>query len=260
MSALPARLNELLASDRPELDRVLAVVASAADHRAPPEDEVVAQLDQVAAGCPDGAGVDGVLDHVHRALGFTGDRADYYNPANSMLHQVIERRRGIPLTLAAVVAEVGRRVGVDLRPVGLPGHIVVGEGPEPATWFDPFNEGARLGFDDCRQLFARFHPAEAFAPSMLAPIGAEAMAVRSMNNLRAAFTRRGELVRCLPLLELRAAMPSAAVGDRLELAGVLAAVGRHDRAADVFEELIHLDPERAPTYRKQLLRHRAHRN
>ncbi len=254
-----ARLNELLTQPQPDLDRVLAVLASVDDPLDPPsESAVVAHFDELAHGC-DGSAT-ATIDHVYGVLGFNGDTADYYNPANSLIHQVLDRRRGIPLTLAAVASEVGRRVGVDLRPIGMPGHILLGEGPEPSQWFDPFNRGAELGYDDCRLLFARFHPVEAFSPSMLRPIGAEAIAIRTLNNLRLAYAKRGQATRTIPVLEMRAAMDSAEIGDRLELANVLADLGRFDRAAEEYERLAEIDPERGPTYLIKAQNHRAHRN
>ena len=256
-----ARLNELLAGPQPGLDRVLTVIASTDDpDNAPSEDEVIQHLDGLADGCPADSGPDEVLDYVYGTLNFTGDMADYYSPENSLIHRVLERRRGIPLTLAAVACEIARRRAIDLRPIGMPGHILLGEGPEPSQWYDPFNRGARLGLDDCRLLFARFHPVEAFAPSMLNPIGVEAVAIRTLNNLRIAYAKRGQATRTIPVLELRAGMDSAEIGDRLELASVLAELGRFDRAAEEFEQLAEQDPERGLAYLTKARTYRAHRN
>ncbi len=259
MVSAAARLDELLGDPEAGLDRILAVVASI-DDEPPGEDQVVADFDRLADGGPGHGSPDELLDHVYGVLGFTGDVADYYNPANSLVHRVLDRRRGIPLTLAAVAAEVGRRRGVDLRPIGMPGHILLGEGPEPTRWFDPFNRGARLGYDDCRTLFARFHPVEAFNPAMLRPIGHEAMAIRTLNNLRLAYTRLGEASRLIPVLELRAAMASSEPADRQELVNALAGLGRYDRAAEVLETLAEIDSDRAPVYRAKARDLRAHRN
>lgn len=281
----PARLNQLLAGDNPGLDRVLAVIASVDQAERPSEDAIVSAIDKLAADLePDSssdATPESILAYVYGDLGFAGDTVDYYNPANSLIHQVLERRRGIPMTLAVVAAEIARRHRVDLRLVGLPGHILLGtsgnssspasapdspnrapdtEGGALDMWFDPFSGGARLGFDDCKLLFARFHPIEAFQPAMLAPINAEMISIRMLNNLRVAYAKRGEMARTIPVLEMRAEMVSAQAGDRLELAQVLAALGRYDRAADEFERLAELDPERAEVYASKARSYRAHRN
>ncbi len=259
MSSL-GRLDQLLAETDGGLDRIMAVIASV-DRAAPPtEDDIVARLDELSEGCGGEASVAVVLDFVFGTAGFVGDVAHYYDPANSLIHRVLDRRRGIPLTLAAVAAEVGRRRGVDLRLIGMPGHVLLGEGPDPDRWFDPFGRGAELGMADCRALFARFHPIEAFRPTMLLPMSNEAVAIRMLNNLRVAFVKRGELDRTVPVLELRAGMASATVSDRAELANLLTGLGRFDQAAQHFDVLVELDPERADTYRARAMNCRAHRN
>jgi regulator of sirC expression with transglutaminase-like and TPR domain len=270
----PARLVELLAGDG-TLDRVLAAVATV-DESAPPERVIVETLNRLAGGMPDrsltrggnapGTGgdepssADLVLRYVYGELGFTGDSANYYSPSNSLIHRVLERRRGIPLTLAAVAAEIGRRQGVELRLVGLPGHILLGAGSTPETWFDPFNGGARLSREDCRQLFARFHPIEAFQDEMLAPIDNPTIAARMLNNLNGAYARRGDIAATVPVLTMRAELPAAGPRDRLELVRALVAVGRFDQAAEQFELLIDVDPQRADAYRTKVQEFRAHRN
>jgi regulator of sirC expression with transglutaminase-like and TPR domain len=264
------RLAELLAEPDPGLDRVLAVIGLAVDHDAPSERDIVAKLDELAAGCRgsgNGTGtgtgsvdVDEVFDHIFARCGFAADTADYYSPDNSLIHRVLDRRRGIPLSLAALAAEVGRRVGIDLRPVGLPGHVLLGVGPEPSIWFDPFAGGTRLTADDCKLLFSRFHPPAAFQPSMLAPIGAAAVALRTLNNLRGAYLRRGQPVKTIPVLELVLALPGAGPSNLAELAELLENVGRNDQAADAFERLAELDPAGEERHRHRVRALRAHRN
>ncbi len=87
-------------------------------------------------------------------LGFRGNELDYDDRRNLLLDEVLDRRTGIPVSLAIVYVEVCRRAGVDARGVGLPGHVVVrvdGEDGEP-TFVDVFRGGRRLSADDCRAL------------------------------------------------------------------------------------------------------------
>jgi len=256
------RLNSCLAEETPRLDHVLATIATVDDERSAAEIEtaVVAELDRLADSCPSAPDAMAVLNHVYGTAGFSGDVADYYDPANSLIDRVVERRRGIPLTLAAIAAEIGRRLGVDLRPIGMPGHVLLGEGPDPTHWFDPFSRGAQLGYDDCRLLFARFHAIEAFNQSMLRPMTAEAVAIRTLNNLRIAYVKRGQAAKTIPVLELRAAMTSAELADRLELANLLMTLGRMERAAEEYETLAAQDPERRDAYMNRATACRAHNN
>lgn len=255
MSAV-SRLHQLLSDDNVGLDRPLAVVASLdpvdpsrpdgddADPVAVTEAAVVAALDHLADGCPDPADPQTLFDHVYGALGFSGNLNDYYDPANSLLDRVIERRRGIPLSLAVVVSEIGRRHGRDYRPVGMPGHVLVGEGPTPNRWFDPFNRGIALGMDDCRALFGRLHPIEAFDERMLRPMTTLEVCIRTLNNLRIAYGRRGELSRIVPLLALQADLPTGRLEHRVELAELLSVLGRFDQAAVQYGRLSEQDPSR----------------
>ena len=197
MTAASTRLHQLLTAPDATLDRIMAVVAAIAPDP-PTEDEIVAGLDELAARLdpPAAGGDDGdealsrVVHHVYVALGFVGNDTDYYSPANSFIHRVLATRQGIPLTLAAVGAEIGRRHGVDLRVVGLPGHVVLGIGPEPTRWIDPFRGGIELDLEMCRWIAGRSIPVERFHPDMTRPIDATAFTTRMLGNLKLVYRRR----------------------------------------------------------------------
>jgi regulator of sirC expression with transglutaminase-like and TPR domain len=122
--------------------------------------------------------------------GFEGDDADYGDPRNSMLDQVLERRRGLPITLSIVWIEVARRAGVRLAGVGLPGHYVVGHfQPDPPLLVDPFRGGPIITSDA---------PAE-----LVRPWSAHETVLRMLNNLVGSYTERGDLARALHAAGLR---------------------------------------------------------
>lgn len=162
-----------------ELDRLGEEVARAAAGARTPE--------QQAAACRE------VLGARER---FEGDRDDYDHPDNSMLDRVLERRRGLPILLSVVYAEVARRAGIALAGVGLPGHYVVGHfGVDPPLLIDPFNGGA---------------PVTGPVPSpanTVRPWGAHETALRMLNNLVPAYTRRFDLARAIRAAELRLELP-----------------------------------------------------
>jgi regulator of sirC expression with transglutaminase-like and TPR domain len=265
MPSAAQRLAWLLTSEPVALDRVMATVASVAPEP-PAEDDVVGQLDALAEGAPagpaagGGPGADQLLQYVYGQLGFVGNSTDYYSPDNSLVHKVLAARRGLPLTLAMIGSEIARRVGVDLTVVGMPGHVLLGDGPRPQRWFDPFAGGAELDLEGCRQLFARFHPAEAFSPAMADPISGVAATVRLLGNLKLAYRGLGDLAQLVKVLELAVDLPSAPVTERLELAAALAALGRNEQAARQHDLLVTRDPERGDAHRAAALRHRARRN
>ena len=125
-------------------------------------------LDDIAARCSDHSFA-GLLRHVS-VEGFAGNRDDYYDPRNSYLHHVIERRTGIPITLSIVTIELGRRLGVPVVGVGMPGHFLVRDGRDEYSFADPF-DGRLLDQDGCERTFAETQPDLSFDVAYLAPVG-----------------------------------------------------------------------------------------
>jgi regulator of sirC expression with transglutaminase-like and TPR domain len=200
------------------------VIASGHDH-----------LDALAAGCP-GSTLDDVRAHLFGAVGFTGNRRRYDDPRNSFLDEVLERRLGIPITLAVVVIEVGRRLGLDLQGVGMPGHFLVEV--EDGRYLDAFDGGRLLDVDGCRRRFNELAgPGAPWSTDLLAPVGPRDVVSRVLANLRALFAQSQDIRRLDWVLELRLAIPGVPERERAERASVLAALGRYDEAADQLEHL-----------------------
>jgi regulator of sirC expression with transglutaminase-like and TPR domain len=207
-----------------------AILIAAHAHRDLDVDEQLARLDDLAAGCPGGS-VDAVARHVFDVLDFRGDTDDYANPDNSLIDVVLDRRRGIPITLSVVVIEVGRRVGVPLEGVGMPGHFLVQAGDEPGRFVDPFHQSL-LDRAGCEGLFAKVHgPTARFEDRFLAPVGPRAILARMLTNLQRSFVGRGDRAGALWAQCLRVLVPGATVSERRRLAAMLAANGRFDAAA-----------------------------
>lgn len=169
-------------------------------------DALAAELAPRLAALPGGPGADlARLDLLCRFLfdekGFRGDCEDYYSPDNSLLDRVLERRRGIPITLALVLMEVGRRVGVPLLGVGFPGHFLVRHARHQELLLDPFSGGRLVSHDDCRELLARVCGDLPFHPRLLRPVSHRCMLQRVLTNLRAIYRARGELGRTLSVLD-----------------------------------------------------------
>lgn len=169
-------------------------------------EDLAAELAPRMAAVPDGPGVDlARLDLLRRFLfeekGFRGDCEEYYSPDNSLLDRVLERRRGIPITLALVMMEVGRRVGVPLLGVGFPGHFLVRHARHLDLLLDPFGGGRMVTPEDCRKLLARVCGELPFHPRLLRPVSHRCMLHRMLNNLRGIYLARGEAERTLSVLD-----------------------------------------------------------
>lgn len=136
-------------------------------------------------------------------LGFRGNTADYGDPANSYLDQVIERRTGIPITLSLVFMEVAARVGLRCDGVGFPGHFLVRCGdPERPIFLDPFHQGVRL---DEAELLARLRSMELGGVSphaFLCAVTRRQILQRLLANLRASYRERTDLERWFAAVEL----------------------------------------------------------
>ncbi|MBI1802781.1 MAG: transglutaminase family protein [Chloroflexi bacterium] len=132
-------------------------------------------------------------------LGFHGNAENYYDPRNSLLNDVIERRTGIPITLALVVMEIGARAGLTVEGVGLPGHFIVrvrGEGWQ--VLLDPFNRGAELSRYDCEQLMAQaLGRPMPLLPHYLEPVAKRAFLMRMLNNLQAVYLQDRQWARVM---------------------------------------------------------------
>lgn len=122
--------------------------------------------------------------------GLGGDIDNYYDPRNSFLNEVIDRRKGIPITLAVVWIEVGRRAGIDVQGVALPGHFLVFAGGQLV---DPFHGGEAIGADEAAVLVAEnYGGAPRLNPEWLEPVDSRAILKRMLGNLTEAYRRAAE--------------------------------------------------------------------
>jgi regulator of sirC expression with transglutaminase-like and TPR domain len=128
--------------------------------------------------------------------GFRGNGGAYYDPRNSYLNQVIDRRLGIPITLSLVYLEVGKRAGLPLSGVGFPAHFVVAYEAEPRLFVDPFNCGPLLSHADLQQLlFQTFGNSARLESAHLAASTPRQILERLVTNLKAAYDRAGDAQR-----------------------------------------------------------------
>ena len=193
-------------------------------------DAARAAIDDLAAGVPEPT-LAGLVSHLFVGLGFTGDGEHYDDPGNSFLDEVVSRRRGIPITLSILAIEVGRRVGVPLVGIGMPGHFLIRHEVPPRSLLDPFSGGRFVDRDECvARVRAIAGPDVAFEDHFLDPVGTFAILARMLNNLRAIWVRADgpALGRIGPL---RLAIPGIGPREALEWAENLSRVGRLSEGA-----------------------------
>lgn len=248
MSPAPAEIWDRWAETvrRREPDVPLGEAALLISASANPDLDVEAQLsrlDELALGVGrPGAGpgqepdADAVCDLLFGRFGLRGDDRSYDHPDNSYLDRVLERRRGIPITLSVLLIEVAGRCGVPLEGVGMPGHFLVRDPSRPTSLIDPFGGGRRLGMADCERVMqlATGSPMP-LAAEMLQRTGTHAILGRMLLNLDRSFGRRGDCLSLRWVSELRLRLPGMPAGDRVQLASRLSVLGRFDAAAEVLE-------------------------
>jgi regulator of sirC expression with transglutaminase-like and TPR domain len=199
-------------------------------------DEELARLDRLAEGCPEPT-LDGLIRHLFRDEGFRGDTENYGHPRNSLLNSVIDRRIGIPITLAVVSLEVGRRLSIPLAGVGMPGHFLVRDRVDPNVFVDPFWR-VQLDRDGCKKLFRAVHGAAArFEEDFLEPVDNRATLARILTNLRRSYAAVGDRTGALWAQCLKVLIPGITARDRRDLAALLAANGRFDAAAEELQAI-----------------------
>ena len=170
----------------------------------------------LASGClQDVRRSDTVVDVLNEYLfdeeGFTGNRERYDDPSNSFLNEVIERRTGIPITLAVVYMEVARRAGLQIDGVNFPGHFLMRFTP---LILDPFHRGARLSEHDCRRLLERHVGEEAaFDPALLQPATKPQVLTRMLLNLKRIYVRLHSFPQARNVTELLLAVDPPALAE-----------------------------------------------
>jgi regulator of sirC expression with transglutaminase-like and TPR domain len=126
--------------------------------------------------------------------GFAGNRDDYYDPRNSFLNDVLDRRQGIPITLSLVLMEVGKRLGLAIEGIGLPGHFIAGARLDDSQiLLDPFNGGALVTPEECEELVGSVvgRPVT-LLPEHYAPVSGRQLLTRMLANLKGAYWQRQE--------------------------------------------------------------------
>jgi regulator of sirC expression with transglutaminase-like and TPR domain len=158
-------------------------------------------------------------------LGFRGNADDYYDPRNSYLNDVLDRRLGIPITLSLVHVEIGRRIGLALHGVSFPGHFLVKcVMRDGAVVLDPYARGASLSLDDLRERLKTLRggvvPAPEMVGQMLAAAGKKATLARLLRNLKGIYRERGDLPRALACADRVISLEPGAAEEYRDRAGI----------------------------------------
>ena len=142
--------------------------------------------------------------------GLRGNRDDYYDPRNSFLNDVLDRKLGIPITLSVIYMEVARRVGFPIAGTGMPGHFLLKhyDVVEGEIIVDPFNRGRIIGNTECQQRLNEIYSGEIeLRPEFLQPVTHREILTRMLNNLRQIYFTQRNFRKGVATLDLLLAIP-----------------------------------------------------
>jgi regulator of sirC expression with transglutaminase-like and TPR domain len=197
----------------------------------------------------------GLNDILFRRHGYRGNRAAYFDPKNSFLNEVMERKKGIPITLSVLYMEVAQRIGLPLHGVGFPGHFLVKYiDDDQEIVIDPFNGGEIQATASLENLLRRLYGAGAtLHPDLLEPITKKQTLRRMLNNLKLIYLGGNDFLRGLSIIDrLLILEPDSAEALR-ERGAVFLRLECFQQALDDFETYLRLAPdaEDAPVVRRQ---------
>jgi regulator of sirC expression with transglutaminase-like and TPR domain len=178
--------------------------------------------------------------------GLSGNRDDYYDPRNSFLNDVLDRGLGIPITLALLYMEVGRRIGFPLFGVGMPGHFLLKhydiDGRE--TLIDCFNGGNILTQQDCQRRLDEIYSGQmTLRPEFLFAVSRRQMLTRILNNLKTIYLSGRNFRKALPIIDLVLVIYPRSPEDVKQRASLRHSLGHTRAAIEDLENYLKMSPD-----------------
>ena len=246
-----ARFAALVERDPVPLDEAALAIAEE-EYPDLDTEEVLARLDRlgarVRAYAPAPARAASLLEALRRVLaveeGLRGNEADFQDPRNSFLNDVLDRGLGIPLSLGIVLLETGWRLGLPVEGVNFPGHFLVRyRGDELALLLDPF-DGGKIRFEDQAQelLDQVYGGVVRLQDAFMRTASRREMVLRMLTNLKGLYTKAGDHLRALAAVERILMITPTAPAESRTRGVLLARLGRHEEAAAQLEAYLRVSP------------------
>lgn len=210
-------------------------------------DELAHRVEACVTDLDDAAQTIAALNHVlFQEAGLRGNREDYFDPRNSFLNDVLDRGLGIPITLALVYMEVGRRLGFPLFGVGMPGHFLLKhydiDGRE--TLIDCFNGGDTLTPQDCQRRLDEIYSGQmTLRPEFLFAVSRRQILTRILNNLKAGYLSARNFKKALPIVDLVLVIYPRSPEDVKQRALLRYSLGQNKGTVEDLEEYLKMSPD-----------------
>ena len=174
-------------------------------------------------------------------LGYVGEMDDYYNPKNNFLNEVIDKKSGLPITMSVLYVEIAKFIGLDLKIVGFPSHVLVKYSEEMIL--DPFNDGRLLDIDDLQEILDRnFDGQFEFEPDFLDEITAEQVLVRLARNLKNSYFQSYANEKALKCVNMTLAIEPESPEDIRDKGVLEEKLLNHDIALKYLNQYLEINP------------------
>jgi regulator of sirC expression with transglutaminase-like and TPR domain len=186
---------------------------------------------------------------------FSGNAEAYYDPRNSFLNDVLDRKLGIPITLSIIYLEIGWRLDLPLEGVNFPGHFLIRyDGEAVKLLVDPFQHGEIRFEDEAQELLDRVYGGSVkLQDAYLRPAGKRDILVRLLANLKTIYLNARDDDRALAAVERVLLIRPDSADDVRDHGMILARCGMHEEAILQLERFLDLAPETADAPRVRLL-------
>ena len=181
-------------------------------------------------------------EYLFDELGFCGAEEDYYDPGNSFLNTVLDKKTGIPITLSIIYAEVAKNIGLDLKIVGFPGHVIVKYKNE--IILDPFYRGRLLTIENLEEILDRnFGDGVEFVPEYLNEATTEQLLTRLLRNLKNAYTQSYAYDSAMKCIDMILGMQPESPEEIRDKGILEERLLRYDKALPLLNKYLELQPE-----------------
>ena len=181
-------------------------------------------------------------EYLFDELGFCGAEEDYYDPGNSFLNTVLDKKTGIPITLSIIYAEAAKNIGLDLKIVGFPGQVIVKYKNE--IILDPFYRGRLLTIENLEEILDRnFGDGVEFVPEYLNEATTEQLLTRLLRNLKNAYTQSYAYDSAMKCTDMILGMQPESPEEIRDKGILEERLLRYDKALPLLNKYLELQPE-----------------
>ena len=181
-------------------------------------------------------------EYLFDELGFDGAEEDYYDPGNSFLNVVLDKKTGIPITLSIIYAEVAKSIGLNLQIIGFPGHVIVKYKEE--IILDPFYSGRLLTIEDLEEILTRnFGEVVEFVPEYLNEATTDQLLTRLLRNLKNAYTQSYAYNNAMKCTDMILGMQPESPEEIRDKGILEERLLRYDKAIPLLNKYLELQPE-----------------